>query len=156
MSLTEPTKTEKIVTAWKGWPMWARAGVPLVIVLVAIGAVLWGADAFGDWRFNRGMRQANANLANAINGLANIQDQKAAKEKELQQLNEQEAGQKQVVADAAKDAEHAAAAERDAQIAANQAASNVNAVNAADFNGTTLANAQRARCLAFPDVPECK
>jgi uncharacterized protein (DUF2164 family) len=133
-----------------------RAIAVAVGLLIVIGLVLFLSQKCGTWNFNRGMKQANANLANAINGLANIQDQKAAKEKELQQLNEQEAGQKQVVADAAKDAEQAAAAERDAQIAANQAASNVNAVNAADFNGTTLANAQRARCLAFPYVPECQ
>lgn len=135
--------------------VWKAIGVTVGLLLV-IGAVLLFSDKCGTFMFSRGMSRANANLANAFNGLANIQDQQAAKEKELQELREQEARQKQVVADAAKDAEQAAAAEREKQIAANEAVGNVQAVNASDFNGTTLANAQRARCLAFPDVPECK
>jgi hypothetical protein len=135
--------------------VWKAIGVAIGLIVI-IGAVLMFSDKCSTFNFNRGMTKANANLANAFNGLANIQNQTAAKEKELQDLKLQEAAQKQAVIDAAKDAEKAAKAERDAHIAANQAVANVQSVNAADFNGTTLANAQKARCLAFPDVPECK
>ena len=96
------------------------------------------------------MKQANANLAKEIDKLSNIQDQQATKEKELQQLAIDEAVQKQAIIQAAKDKDEAAKIERDAQIAANQANANVEAVNAQDFNGTTLDNAQKARCKAFP------
>ena len=155
MTLDNPTKTERLFTAFKGWPLAVQIGVPLILILVIVGAVLFGLDWFSDWNFRRQMSKANANVVKELNQLSNIQDQQAAKEKELQDLQIAEAAQKERVIQAAKDAETAAKAERDAQIAANQALDNVNAVNAQDFNGTTLDNAQKARCKAFPDTPEC-
>lgn len=125
-------------------------------LLFVIGAVFLFSDKCSTFNFNRGMKQANANLAKEIDKLSNIQDQQATKEKELQQLAIDEAVQKQAIIQAAKDKDEAAKIERGAQIAANQANANVEAVNAQDFNGTTLDNAQKARCKAFPDAPECK
>lgn len=125
-------------------------------LIILLGIVLLGAKSCSNWNFNRGMKGANANLANAINALANIQDQSAAKEKELQAIKEQEAAAQQAVKDAAKDVEEATKAEANTNAAAGQANANTQAVNAKDFTNTTLSNAQRARCLAFPDAEECK
>lgn len=128
----------------------------LVLGLIVIGGILFFASKCSDWRFNRGMTKANANLANAFNALANIQDQKVETEKQLANIKVEEAVQKEKVAEAARDAEAAANAEREAQIAANQAVANVNAINAKDFSNSSLSNANRARCLAFPDGDGCR
>lgn len=37
----------------------------------------------------------------------------------------------------------------------NRALDNVNAVNSIDFNGTSTDSANRVRCQALPDSPEC-
>jgi len=43
-----------------------------------------------------------------------------------------------------------------AQVIANQALENVNALNSLNFNNTSPDNANAARCRAFPDSAECK
>lgn len=154
MSLDNPTTFEKALSAATGFKYWRIVGVVAALALLSIG-IMFMFDKCSDIRFNRGMKQANANLVNALDNLSNIQDKQAEKEKELQKLQEDEASQKQIVIQAAKDAEEAAKAERDAQLAANQAAENVNAINAKDFSNTSLENANKARCRAFPDAPEC-
>lgn len=156
MTLDNPGTTERFINAFKGWPLAVQIGVPLVLALVIVGAVLFGFDWFSDWNFRRQMSKANANVVKELNQLSNIQDQQAATEKELQDLHVAEAAQKERVMQAAKDAEAAANAERDAQIAAKQALANVNAVNAQDFTNTSLENAEKARCRAFPDAEGCK
>lgn len=90
MSLDNPSRTEKIVAVWQGWPMWARAGVPLLILLVATGAVLWSLDAFGDWRFRRGVKkdkaeikQSLANIANKEQTIANLQTEIAVEKEKV-------------------------------------------------------------------------
>lgn len=133
-----------------------RIIIPCAGGIIVLVVVLFAMDRCGTFNFNRGMSKANANLVKELDKLSNVQDQQVEKEKELHQLEIDEAVQKQIVIEAAKDAEAAAKAEREAQLTANQAATNVNTINAADFNGTTLQNAQSARCKAFPDILECK
>ncbi len=157
MSLAEPTIFEKAIAAAKTIkPLeWKLIGL-LVLTGLVIGAVAFLYSRCETYEYNKKTQQANANLANAINRLANIQNQKANVEVQLQQVNVDEAAQKQKVIDAAKDVQIAVNADRDAHIAANEAVSNVNAVNAERFDNTTLANANKARCLAFPSSPECQ
>ena len=154
MSLTEPTIIERGISAWKKLPALDRAIVIGVALLFILGFVLFVSAKLSSWKFRSNMQASNANLANAFDKLANIQDKRKETEANLHQLDIDEAAQKQVVIDAAKDKEKALAAERDAAIAANQANANSAAVNAVDFNGTSLENAEKARCAAFPE--NCK
>lgn len=142
-------------SVWSSFKLHKGLILKLFLGLVLLGGILFTIDKCSGWWFRHKMTQANANLAKALDQLSNIQDQKASKEKELEQANVDEANQKEIVIQAAKDAEIAANAERQAQVIANQAVENVNAINAQDFNGTTLENAEKARCRAFPSAPEC-
>lgn len=44
---------------------------------------------------------------------------------------------------------------RNTQENTNRALDNANAVNSMDFSNTSTDDANRARCLAFPNAPEC-
>lgn len=133
-----------------------KAIIGAVAGLGVLGAVLFFYAKCGTYEFNKGTKQANANLANAINTLGTIQNTAANLQIQLVQANTDEAVQKEVVKQAANAVEIAANNANAAHIAANEAVSNVQAVNAQSFDNTTLANANKARCLAFPSSPECQ
>lgn len=66
MSLTEPNVAEKFIAKYQTWPMVARIAVPLVLLLVLIGGVLFGLDRLSTYRLNRAIEKAKANVNAAL------------------------------------------------------------------------------------------
>lgn len=129
----------------KAWKIIGSLTVAAILLLI----VLFTLDRCGKARYDTEMQKANANLSNAIDQLSNIQQQK-------QQLDVEEAVQKEKVIQAAKEANEAAKKESEAANETNQALNNLNAINNRNFNGTGTDNANRERCLTFPDSDDCK
>lgn len=135
MSLDNPTKTEKILTAWKGWPMAMRVGVPLVIGLVILGAVLFGASKVSNWWGNRQIDKARANVNAAL--------------VELKQAEANKAADETAVAVAVEKVKQAA---EDVVIASNTAEKGREEINAATQNLANVAAANRPTGTVASDL----
>jgi hypothetical protein len=125
---------ESIWTSIKSVPLLWRI-VGLIVLLLIITAVLsLFSESCGNWSFNRNVNKQKANInaleneSNAIENIVNGQSVNYANAKE--QTNE---------------------ARNETNIALN----NLNAVRNADYNGAGYANANSARCRAYPKSNGC-
>lgn len=134
MSLDSPTTTEKVITAFKGWPLAVRIGVPLLILAIAIGGILFAIDRIGGVFSTHDINKARANV-NAALVAVNAAKGTVANDK----VDEAVALEK--VKEAANDVVAASNATDAAKQAANQAVANfIAAKNANVPTGTTEAD----------------
>lgn len=135
------------VTSWiKKYRNLIIAG--LLVILLIVGGLMAFTDWLGnwiDWRFiNKTQSNINAEMVNvnAINAnLVNINARLEEQQKEVNRLNENYNASKEQTNRAREEV--------------NKAETNLNQIQKHDFNGSTLDEANRARCLAFPTRPEC-
>jgi multidrug resistance efflux pump len=118
-------------------------------LLALLGFVLFVMDRCSDRNERKRLEAANAEVKKLEGEAANINAS-------IHNLKIQEA-EKQAEVNAARANLAQIRNEVDeAQNIANQAIDNANAVNSRNFNGTSTDDANRARCAAFPDSPECR
>jgi hypothetical protein len=134
MSLDAPTKTERVIAMWKGWPMWARAGVPVVILLFVIGAALFTSskisNAWNNYQVNKARANVNAAMVAVNDAKKVVANDRVAEAVVLEQVNA-----------ATKDAIAASNATDQAKAEANAAVANFIAAKKANVpTGTTEAD----------------
>lgn len=137
MSLDNPTKVERAVAMYKAWPVTAKIAVPLGVLLLVVGFVLFNIDRLERWTGTRAIDHAKTNVNIA---LADVNAGKAVVAND--RVNEAVAVEQ--VKQAANDVITASNATDDAKAAAKQAVANYVAAKQANVpTGTTEEDLQR-------------
>ncbi len=131
MSLTEPSAFEKLLIKFGTWPIAVRIAVGLGVVLLVVGIILFGVAKFDNWKFDRKIDKARANV-NAALADVNVAKQVVANDRVNEVLAVED------VKRAANDAVAASQASDAAKTVANQAVANYAAARNANLPvGTT-------------------
>lgn len=137
MSLTEPTKAEKVIEFFRSDPR-RRIVLWAVLGLVVLGALLFAADKVTGWRDRRAIEQKKQAINAAIGNLANAQN-------ELQRDRIAEAVHKQDVINRTEKYLEAVNATDAARAETNRALENLNSAVSSGRNAGITADALEKR-----------
>ena len=132
---------------------WTKEHPTLVLTIIGLTALLfvfgWMFSSCGDWLAQRELKNLNKNINKANNELRNLNEN-------LRNLEIDNRLQSENVNRLAENHNQAKNGSIEAQRETNDALENVNRVENGNFSNSTLDEANRNRCRAFPNAKGCQ